>query len=62
MLTHYCSINSNEFNLADRQLSPAVVSQPSSVAVGATFDVSVEIVDAVTKQKVMDIGWKVHIV
>lgn len=53
-------VESNEFTLGDRQLAPAVVSQPSQVIKGEAFNVTMEIVDAVTREKVSNIGWKVY--
>jgi hypothetical protein len=52
-------VTSNEFTVGERKLAPKFVTKPDNVTIGQSFDITVEIVDAITKEKIQDIGWKV---
>ena len=56
------SLDSQEISVAERDLAAGIVSQPEMVTVDQEFNVTLEIVDAVTGEKVEDIAWKVDIV
>ena len=45
--------------MANRPLAPGVVTQPKEIVAEKKFNVSVEIIDAVTMEKVQDVNWKV---
>ena len=52
-------MTSASFSVANRELAAGIVSQPMSLTEGENFDITVEIIDAVTMEKVEDVSWKV---
>ena len=54
------SATSADFEVGNRELAAGIVNMSSSVIVNEQFDIVLEIIDNVTREKVEDIAWKVY--